>query len=105
MLELPTEIDEKFFIYEITLAKGTPRPSYLRTREDLSRFKDVYEEARSSIRRDHGSLAALHIFPAVPVPVAVLCGRELLPKVDPALVVYDNDKNSGGFKQILRVNQ
>jgi hypothetical protein len=102
--ELPTGIDEKFFIYEITLAKGTPRPSYLRRREDLVRFKDVYEEARSSIRRDHSGLTDLHLFPAVPAPIAVLCGRELLPKVDPALVVYDNDKSSGGFQQILRVN-
>jgi hypothetical protein len=103
--ELPAEINGKFFIYEITLAKGTPRPSYLRMREDLARFKDVYEEARSSIRRDHGGLTALHLFPAVPAPVAVLCGRELLPKVDPALIVYDNDKSSGGFQQILRVNE
>lgn len=103
--DLPAEINERFFVYEITLAKGTPRPSYLRRRDDLARFKDVYEEARSSIRRDHAGLGALHLFPAVPAPVAVLCGRELLPKVDPALVVYDRDKGVGGFKQILRVNE
>jgi hypothetical protein len=74
-------------------------------REDLTRFKDVYEEARSSIRRDHAGLTAVHLFPAVPAPFAVLCGRELLPKVDPVLVVYDRDKNNGGFQQILRVNE
>jgi len=102
--DLPADIDKRFFIYEITLAKGTPRPGYLRMREDLARFKDVYEEARSSIRRDHAGLAAVHLFPAVPVPVAVLCGRELLPKVDPALIVYDRDKNNGGFQRILGVN-
>jgi hypothetical protein len=105
LADLPAEIDERFFIYEITLAKGTPRPGYLRMREDLARFKDVYEEARSSIRRDHAGLTAVHLFPAVPVPVAVLCGRELLPKVDPALVVYDRDKNNGGFQRILGVNE
>jgi hypothetical protein len=103
--DLPREINERFFVYEITLAKGTPRPSYLRRREDLALFKDVYEEARSSIRRDHAGLTALHLFPAVPAPVAVLCGRELLPKVDPALIVYDRDKGRGGLKQILRVNE
>lgn len=103
--ELPAEINEKFFIHEITLARGTPRPSFLRTREDLARFKDVYEEARSSIRREHGGIAAVHLFPAIPAPVAVLCGREILPKVDPALFVYDNDKSSVGFQQILRVNE
>ena len=103
--ELPAEIDQRFSIYEITLARATPRPSFLRTREDLLRFKDIYEEARSSIRRDHGGLVAVHLFPAVPAPIAVLCGRELLPKVDPVLVVYDNDKKSAGFQQILKVNE
>ncbi len=103
--DLPAEFDDRFSIYEITLAKGTPRPSFLRTREDLIGFKDVYEEAGSSIRRDHAGLAALHLFPAVPAPIAVLCGRELLPKVDPVLIVYDRDKNEGGFQQILKVNE
>jgi hypothetical protein len=103
--DLTAAIDGKFFIYEITLAKNIPRPSHLRTREDLALFKDVYEEARSCIRRDHAGLTALHLFPAVPAPVAVLCGRELLPKVDPALIVYDRDKSNGGFQQILKVNE
>jgi hypothetical protein len=65
----------------------------------------VYEEARSLIRRDHAGLKTLHLFPAVPAPVAVLCGRELLPKVDPALIVYDRDKSNGGFQKILAVNE
>jgi hypothetical protein len=103
--DLPAEINKRFSVYEITLAKGTPRPGYLRLREDLARFKDVYEEARSSIRRDHAGVNAVHLFPAVPAPVAVLCGRELLPKVDPALIVYDRDKSNGGFQPILRVNE
>jgi hypothetical protein len=103
--ELPAKIDQTFSVYEISLRAGIPRPSFLRMREDLARFKDISEEARSSIRRDHNNLTALHLFPAVPAPIAVLCGRELLPKVDPALVIYDNDKNNGGFQQILKVNE
>jgi hypothetical protein len=103
--DLPAEIDKTFSVYEITLAKDTPRPSFLRTREDLAAFKKVYEEARSSIRRDHAGLTSLHLFPAVPAPIAVLCGREPLPKVDPVLIVYDNNKNRGGFQQILKVNE
>jgi hypothetical protein len=27
----------------------------------------------------------------------VMCGHEVLPKVQPALLVYDNDKAQGGF--------
>jgi len=40
----------------------------------------------------------------VPAPIAVLCGRELLPKVDPSVTVYDHEKDQGGFVQILTIN-
>lgn len=101
---LPAEIDGRFSVYEITLANGIPNPTYLRLKRDLTDFKDVYQQALRSILRDHGRLEEIHLFPAAPAPVAVLCGRELLPKVDPTLVIYDDDKKQGGFRQILKVN-
>lgn len=102
---LPPMIDESFSIYEITLAGATPSPPFLRTRDDLMRFKDTYQAALRVIMRDHGILQALHVFPAVPAPIAVLCGRELLPKVDPRLLIYDYDKAKGGFTFALEVNK
>lgn len=101
---LPPAIDKQFSIYELTLDGRDPVPTFLRTREDLEGFKDAYHGLLAGIQRDHGQFEEMHFFPAVPAPVAVLCGRELLPKVRPALVVYDNDKRSGGFIQILKVN-
>jgi hypothetical protein len=101
---LPAEIDESFAIYELTLANLEPGPTFLRANEDLTRFKDAYQAALRSILRDHGNIEVIYLFPAVPAPVAVLCGRELLPKVDPALLVYDYDKRTGGFTPTLRVN-
>lgn len=102
--KLPPEIEESFYIYEITLAKGTPAPTYLRLKEDLDNFREVYQHSLRFIERDHPELKNIHLFPAVPAPVAVHCGRELLPKVDPVLSVYDNDKKHGGFKYIFDVN-
>ena len=102
--KLPSEVDESFYIYEITLAKGDPTPTYLRLKEDLDNFREVYQNALRSIEKDHRALSAIHLFPAVPAPIAVYCGRELLPKVDPALLVYDNDKKRGGFRFIFEVN-
>lgn len=101
---LPPEINERFTVYEVTLANLEPSPTFLRTKEDLNRFKGVYQVALRSILRDHGNIDAIHLFPAVPAPIAVLCGRELLPKLDPALLVYDYDKRIGGFTPTLRVN-
>ncbi len=103
---LPRDIDGAFNIYEITLGGSTPNPNpiYLRLKQDLTDFRDVYQQALRKIMHDHVALGEIHLFPAVPAPVAVLCGRELLPKVDPALLVYDSDKKNNGFQPILRVN-
>lgn len=101
---LPSEIDDQFTIYELTLANTDPNPTYLRQREDLARFKDIYQSALRTMARECGKFDTIHFFPAVPAPVAVYCGRELLPKVDPMLQVYDYDKRLGGFTPIIEVN-
>jgi hypothetical protein len=101
---LPSKIDETFTIYELTLANMEPNPTYLRQRDDLTRFKDAYQAALRTIAREGGQCDVIHLFPAVPAPVAVFCGRELLPKVDPKLLVYDFDKRQGGFTPIIEVN-
>jgi hypothetical protein len=102
--DLPSNIDGSFYLYQIILAGTTPSPTFLRTREDLMRFKDSYQVALRLIMRDHGILRCIHLFPAVPAPIAVLCGRELLPKVDPKLIIYDYNKAKGGFSFALEVN-
>lgn len=101
---LPRDIDESFTVYQITLTEVQPNPTYLRLKEDLVRFRDIYQRSLRSILREHGQVGSIHLFPAVPAPVAVMCGRELFPKVDPSLIVYDYDKRHGGFIKILKVN-
>jgi hypothetical protein len=94
----PTAGDwDKFSVYEITLATGLPNPNFLRRRVDLEEFKTKYQECLRHIRRKHPSVRAISLFPAIPAPIAVVCGRELLPKVDPELRVFDFDKSRGGF--------
>ncbi|WAC06752.1 MAG: SAVED domain-containing protein [Thermodesulfobacteriota bacterium] len=96
--DLPAEINDRFYVYEITLGIPSPNPTFLKTREALTEFKNIYQLSLRSIMRDHGTeLRAIELFPAVPAPVAIICGRELLPKVDPALKIYDFDKAKGGF--------
>lgn len=104
-VNLPPEIDERFYIYEIAPIAVQPSTNCLKTRQELENFKRTYEECRREIYRKHPGLRTIHLFPAVPSPVAILCGRELMPKVDAALAVYDYDKRSGGFNYFLEVNQ
>jgi len=101
---LPSAITEQFFIYEIAPIAVNPSTNCLKTTQELENFKRTYEELRRMLFQAHPNLKTIHLFPAVPSPVAVLCGRELMPKVDPSLAVYDYNKRSGGFNLVLEVN-
>jgi hypothetical protein len=101
---LPVAIDDTFSVYEIALASAAPNPGFMRQRQDLEAFRLEYRNFLALLTRDHPRAAALYVFPAIPAPVAVICGYDLLPKVHPALVVYDNDRANGGFVQRIKVN-
>jgi len=101
---LPPEIDASFFVYELTLSEMIPSVTFLRTRADLENFRTAYQSALASIAKVQGHVTEIHLFPAVPAPVAVLCGRVLLLKIHPALRVYDYDKSKNGFAYHLTVN-
>lgn len=101
---MPAAIDGSYTIYELTLATAAPNPSFLKQRLDLQAFEAAYRELIASIVRDHGTIETIALFPAVPAPVAVACGHQLLPKVHPRLDVYDYDKRGGGFAFALSVN-
>ena len=102
---LPATLDEQFSVYEITLEGQPPNPDFLRTRQDFEQFRIVYRQFLSEFIRDHPTAKELHVFPAVPAPIAVACGHDLLPKVHPGLTVYDYDKATGGFIERLRINE
>jgi hypothetical protein len=102
---LPSEIDEKYYLYEITLQNQVPNPDFLKQKEGLEKFATIYRLSLATIMSDHVKLDILHLFPAVPAPVAVVCGYELLPKVYPTIVVHDYDKSEGGFKFSIRINE
>ena len=90
-------------VYELTLRNAQPSPLFLNTRSDLQRFRVAYERLLIQIIAEHSCNERLHLFPAVPAPVAVLCGRARLPKVAPAMAIYDRDKRSGGFIHTLEI--
>lgn len=101
--DLPAEVRMSSALYEITLNGMTPQPTFLRQKRDLDAFRSVYQEAIATILKTHGPLDTIDLFPAVTAPIAVLCGRELLPKVHPKLRVFDNDRDAGGFTFKLEV--
>lgn len=93
---------EKPHLYEISM--DSPTPGFLSQKSRIEKFRGKYRALLSLIRERHGGDVRIHLFPAVPAPVAVLCGRELLPKADPSVIVYDQEKDKGGFVPILTIN-
>ncbi len=99
---LPNGIRASAPLYEIELKGQQPNREFLRLREDLAHFRRTYQAALSTIMRNHEGIEELHLFPAIPAPVGVACGQELLPKVHPNVVIYDNVK--GVFEYAITIN-
>lgn len=104
---LPEHIDASFTVYETTLVDAEPSVRFLEVEASLHAFRDEFLRTMQRIIRDHNGVPTVHIFPAVPAPVAVAIGRDLLPKRDPALIIYDFDKRADetSFVRTIEVNQ
>jgi hypothetical protein len=55
------------------------------------------------IKAVHGDDAILHVFPAVPVSVALEMGRVRMPKADLKMIIYDQNRTLGGFVQAIAI--
>lgn len=100
---LPSEIDETFSVYELRLASAEPNVNLLRTRDDLARARAANRELLGRIKAKHDGLSEIRVFPAIPAPFAIALGMDRHPKVDPALRIYDYNKNRSGFDSILTI--
>ncbi len=101
----PTEYEkivENAPVYEIEI--DAPTPEFLTYRSRLNKFRVLYRQVLSEIRAKYGGDCLVHLFPAIPAPIALLCGKEILPKSDPHVRVYDNDKAKGGFVPTLTIS-
>jgi len=100
---IPGSLRNRGSVYELTLVGQDPSPLFLRTRGDLDRFTHEYIRFLATIRQAHPGIDVIHVFPAIPAPVAITLGRARLPKVDPVLEVYDHDARAGGFVPTLEI--
>jgi CBASS immunity sensor of nucleotide second messenger signals len=80
-----------------TLTISNPNNDFLKGREHLSTFRRSFRKLMDVIKAEHGQNALLHVFPAVPVSVAVEIGRVRMPKADLPLRIYDQNRGTGGF--------
>ncbi len=94
-------IKEPYHKYKITISK--PERDYLKSKEQLKLFNLEMGSLLREIRDLHGEDCKIHLFPAIPVSIAVSFGQLLLPKCDPLIVIYDLINNDDGFRYALTI--
>jgi SMODS-associated and fused to various effectors sensor domain len=97
-----TAIGSDIPIWRLTSAPVAPNNDVLKSREQLALFRQNFRTLLDEIKYVHGQDAELHVFPAVPVAMALEMGRIRMPKADLSLHVYDQH-NGSGFQFALSV--
>jgi len=90
-------------IWTMTIDK--PHNDFLKSRFQLSSFRQELRIAFNEIKAVAGQDAVLHVFPAVPIAAAVEIGRVWMPKADLPLRIYDQNGLAGGFMLALDIVQ
>jgi len=86
-----------------TITIKSPNNDFLKTRELLSKFRQIIRYALNKIKTGHGENTPLHIFPAMPVSAAIEFGRAWMPKADLPLIIYDQNTSRNGFIKTLEI--
>jgi len=76
---------------------ATPNNDFLKSWDQLRLFRREFRQLLDRMKARHGQDAFLHVFPAVPLSVAVEIGRVWMPKADLPLCIYDQNRKLGGF--------
>lgn len=98
--EVKSILGDDCSIWEITIEK--PYNDFLKTKEMLSKFKQITRHAIEKIKLHHGC-TPLHIFPAMPVSASVETGRLWMAKADMPLIIYDKNTAVNGFMKTFEI--
>ncbi len=93
--------NQKYSEWKITIEN--PNNDFLKSRAQLRMFRMEFRTLLNRIKAKHGENTILHIFPAVPVSVAVEIGRVWQPKADLPMIIYDQNHKSTGFAKTLTI--
>ena len=89
-------------IYQITISE--PSPHFLKSKRQLEIFSYEYRKLLNVIQAKHGRNCKILILPAVPVSIAVECGRVILPTKDPEIYACEYYNDRGDFQKVLKIN-
>ena len=82
-----------------------PGINYLQTEEQVIEFRLKYREILDEIRYAHGEKVKIHVFLAVPCPIAFEIGRALMKNLDPTLILYDKVSDDIKYKEVMVLHE
>ncbi|AVH68350.1 MULTISPECIES: HNH endonuclease [unclassified Nostoc] len=95
-------VSDNCSIYQITVSEASPH--FLKLKRQLEIFSYEYRKLLNQIQAKHGKNCKILILPAVPVSIAVECGRVILPTKDPEIYACEYYREKGGFQRVLKIN-
>ena len=104
-----TVVDERIFavlpnasIWRISI--DAPSNDFVRSLRHTEEFRRAVRTVLDLIKAAHGQQKPIHVFPAMPLSLAVETGRVWMPKADLPLLVYDENREAGGFRMALEIH-
>jgi hypothetical protein len=85
------------------LTTPAPHNDLITSRDQLSELRRLLRTLLDRVKAVHGQTTPVHIFPAIPVSVAVELGRIRMPKADSPWKLYDQVNARGGFVDALSI--
>jgi hypothetical protein len=95
-------VADDYSIYQITV--NEPSVHFLKSKRQLEIFSYEYRKLLSEIQKKHGRNCTILILPAVPVSIAIECGRVILPTKDPKIYACEYYADKDGYANVLKIN-
>lgn len=87
-----------------TLTVSSPHKEIVKSPAQLSEMRGLFSRVFDEIKAVHGKDALLHVFPVMPVSLAVELGRARSPKAEMPWRIYDQVGALGGFVPALEID-
>ena len=94
-------LDENTSIYKIYIDK--PVPGFVKSPTQIEEFSKLYRRTINRIQETHGMDCVINICPALPISLAVECGRVLLTTKDSNIYACQYFKARNEMKPVLRI--
>jgi len=86
-------LGEDTVIYKLTIS--SPNRDFVTHPTVVNEFIKASRSLLGQIKHDYRQLTELHVFPAMPVSLAVRFGMDYMPKIDSSMLIYDYIKSTG----------